>query len=167
MHCVGQKIKIKGQSGDQQMTKRASLKEWFSLTRVFVLLGLLFFSGYQTAAQEASKNIWQVDPFYLKQFEEGLQAFNLNEFEEAFQSFKIAAFGLLDEPDLLGEALVYLTLCAYNLKKPDQVEYYLKEISRFKLADRIPANSRLPGKIKEQFARIQSQYKNGLTGRPG
>lgn len=105
----------------------------------------------------------QVDPFYLRLFEDGLAAFNRNDFQEAFENLKIAAFGLLDEPDLLGEAFVYLTLSAYNLNKTDQVEYYLREISRFKLNSRI-RSSRLPEKIKDQFARIQSSFKNGLPG---
>ncbi len=105
----------------------------------------------------------QVDPFYLRLFDEGLDAFNRGDFQEAFENLKIAAFGLLNEPDLLGEAFVYLTLSAYNLKKTDQVEYYLREISRFKLNNRI-RSSKLPEKIKDQFARIQSSVKNGLNG---
>lgn len=113
--------------------------------------------------QQATVRPPQVDPFYLRLFDNGLSAFNRGEFEEAFQNLKIAAFGLLDEPDLLGEAFVYLTLSAYNLKKTDQVEHYLREISRFKLNNRI-RDSRLPQKVKEQFAKIQSSFKNGLTG---
>ncbi|MDI6698454.1 MAG: hypothetical protein QME85_05895 [Candidatus Saccharicenans sp.] len=113
--------------------------------------------------QQAVVHPPQVDPFYLRLFDEGLSAFNRGDFEEAFENLKIAAFGLLDEPDLLGEAFVYLTLSAYNLKKTDQVEHYLREISRFKLNNRI-RGSRLPEKIKDQFARIQSSFKNSLTG---
>ncbi|HAR35561.1 MAG TPA: hypothetical protein DCR87_01390 [Acidobacteria bacterium] len=120
-------------------------------------------SGTTLQPQQISSRHQQVDPFYLKLFEEGLTAFNRGDFEEAFQNLKIAAFGFLDEPDLLGETFVYLTLSAYNLKKAEQVEYYLKEISRFKLSNRI-TGSRLPKEIKDQFARIQSSFKNGLTG---
>ncbi len=119
--------------------------------------------GITLAGQQATVSPPQVDPFYLRLFDDGLAAFNRNDFEEAFENLKIAAFGLMDEPDLLGEAFVYLTLSAYNLKKTDQVEYYLREISRFKLNNRI-RSSRLPDKIKDQFARIQSSFKNSLTG---
>ncbi len=119
--------------------------------------------GEARPEQQATGRPPQVDPFYLRLFDDGLAAFNRNDFEEAFENLKIAAFGLLDEPDLLGEAYVYLTLSAYNLKKTDQVEYYLREISRFKLNSRI-RSSRLPEKVKDQFAKIQSSFKNGLTG---
>lgn len=119
--------------------------------------------GEARPEQQATGRPPQVDPFYLRLFDDGLAAFNRNDFEEAFENLKIAAFGLLDEPDLLGEAYVYLTLSAYNLKKTDQVEYYLREISRFKLNNRI-RSSRLPEKVKDQFAKIQSSFKNGLTG---
>lgn len=114
-------------------------------------------------AQQLPEISRKIDPFYLKLFEEGLDAFNQGNFEEAFESLKISSFGFLDEPDLLSEAFVYLTLSAYNLKKTDQVEYYLREMSRFKLNNRIPG-SRLPKEVKEQFARVQSKFKNSLTG---
>lgn len=131
------------------------------LLLIFCLLSLL--AGNLPSAGQTVVQSPRIDPFYLRLFDEGLSSFNRGDFEEAFENLKIAAFGLLDEPDLLGEAFVYLTLSAYNLKKTDQVEYYLREISRFKLNNRI-RGSRLPEKIKDQFARIQSSFKNGLTG---
>jgi len=137
-----------------------------ALSFILVLASTILFlviNANSLLSQEKVNNKIQVDPFYLKLFDEGLLAFNRGEFEEAFQSLKIAAFGLLDEPDLLGEAFVYLTVCAYNLKREDQVEYYLKEIARFKLNNRI-LGSRLPKTVKEQFARIQTSFKNGLPG---
>lgn len=134
------------------------------LPRTLLMFFLVsFLVGNAFPDEQVTVRSQQVDPFYLRLFDDGLAAFNRNDFEEAFENLKIAAFGLLDEPDLLGEAFVYLTLSAYNLKKTDQVEYYLREISRFKLNNRI-RSSRLPEKIKDQFARIQSSFKNGLTG---
>lgn len=139
----------------------------FSRRTLPLILLMLFLAsilvGEARPEQQATGRPPQVDPFYLRLFDDGLAAFNRNDFEEAFENLKIAAFGLLDEPDLLGEAYVYLTLSAYNLKKTDQVEYYLREISRFKLNNRI-RSSRLPEKVKDQFAKIQSSFKNGLTG---
>lgn len=129
------------------------------------LTAILFLrlGGKPLLSSQLSPGAPQVDPFYLRLFDEGMRAFNQGEYEEAAQSLKIAAFGLLDEPDFLGEAFVYLTLCAYKLKKPDQVEYYLKEISRFKLSDRIH-RSKLPKEIKDLLAKIQAEFKNGVTG---
>lgn len=139
----------------------------FSRRTLPLILLMLFLAsilvGEARPEQQATGRPPQVDPFYLRLFDDGLAAFNRNDFEEAFENLKIAAFGLLDEPDLLGEAYVYLILSAYNLKKTDQVEYYLREISRFKLNNRI-RSSRLPEKVKDQFAKIQSSFKNGLTG---
>ncbi|MCR4395222.1 MAG: hypothetical protein NUW07_00635 [Candidatus Saccharicenans sp.] len=139
------------------------IRKLFPLLIFLTVCLVLTLSGTGPQLQPVSSHSPQVDPFYLKLFEDGLTAFNRGDFEEAFQNLKIAAFGFLDETDLLGETFVYLTLSAYNLKKTDQVQYYLKEISRFKLNNRI-TGSRLPKEIKDQFARIQSSFKNGLTG---
>ncbi|MGB9893786.1 MAG: hypothetical protein ACPLRA_05185 [Candidatus Saccharicenans sp.] len=133
------------------------------LAALIVCTCLIMVTETSLLAQEKESPRFKVDPFYLKLFDEGLLAFNRGDFEEAFQNLKIAAFGLLDEPDLLGQAFVYLTVCAYNLKKEDQVEFYLKEIARFKLNNRI-SGSRLPKEIKEQFGKIQASFKNGLPG---
>ncbi|MGB4705332.1 MAG: hypothetical protein WBI18_09720 [Candidatus Saccharicenans sp.] len=130
------------------------------LPTLFICL-LLF--NIPLGAQQLPDGSKKIDPFYLNLYEEGIEAFNRGNFEEAFECLKIAAFGLLDEPDLLGAAFVYLTLSAYNLKKTEQVEHYLKEISRFRLGPRISGSS-LPREIKEQFARIQSKYKNNFPG---
>lgn len=131
-----------------------------------VLLAIIFLfipAEMRLQAQQFQPTASNVDPFYLNLFEEAKLAFNKGRFEEAFQDFKIAAFGFLDEPDLLSEAFVYLTISAYNLQRIDQVEYYLKEISRFRLNTRITSSS-LPEELKEQFNRIRSAFKNGVSG---
>ncbi|NPV83386.1 MAG: hypothetical protein HPY46_07380 [Candidatus Aminicenantes bacterium] len=145
------------------MTRALEFSRWMLPSTLLMFLLASVLVGNTLTDQQVTLSSPQVDPFYLRLFDDGLAAYNRNDFEEAFENLKIAAFGLLDEPDLLGEAFVYLTLSAYNLKKTDQVEYYLREISRFKLNNRI-RSSRLPDKIKDQFARIQSSFKNGLTG---
>lgn len=146
------------------MNHNTGINGKLKLCLILFAIIFLFFTGESSLlAQESQTRALKVDPFYLKVFEEAKLAFNRGEFEEAFQNIKIAAFGLLDEPDLLGEAFVYLTVSAYNLKRIDQVEHYLKEISRFKLNARI-SSSRLPKELKEQFDKIQSTFKNGVTG---
>jgi len=130
---------------------------------ILIFLFCLIFSLKPSFPQEISANTSSIDPFYLRLFDEGKLAFNQGNMEEAFNNFKLAAFGFLDAPELLGEALVYLTVTAYNLKRNDLVEYYLKEISRFKLNNKIP-DSKLPPEIRKQFAKIQSDLKNGLKG---
>jgi len=130
---------------------------------ILAFLFLFILPGMSLQPQQSQPPTSRVDPFYLNLFEEAKQVFNRGEFDEAFQDFKLAAFGFLDEPDLLGEAFVYLTVSAYNLKRTDQVEHYLKEISRFKLTTRI-ADSSLPEGLKEQFNRIQSAFKNAVRG---
>ncbi|MCX8161064.1 MAG: hypothetical protein N3G18_09075 [Candidatus Saccharicenans sp.] len=145
------------------MTRALDFSRRMLLQTLLMSLLATILVGNALPNQQGSARSPQVDPFYLRLFDDGLAAFNRGDFEEAFENLKIAAFGLLDEPDLLGEAFVYLTLSAYNLKKTDQVEYYLREISRFKLNNRI-RSSKLPEKIKDQFARVQSSFKNGLTG---
>lgn len=132
------------------------------ITGCFVLLLLFAFTLELTAQQKQPPKL-KVDPFYLKLFEEAKQAFNQGDYENAFQTFKLAAFGFLDEPDLLGEALVYLTVTAYNLKIEDQVAYYLKEIMRFKLTNRISA-APLPPDLKKKFEKIQADHKIASNG---
>lgn len=147
------------------MRKSSGVGFKLKLSLVFFLLVFIFLiSKTPLLAQVEQDKILKIDPFYLKLFDEGKLAFNRGDFEEAFQNFKIAAFGLLDEPDLLGEAFVYLTVSAYNLKKYDQVEHYLKEIARFKLNSRI-SRSTLPEDVKEKFNQIQTVFtKNGFKG---
>ncbi|HEK86603.1 MAG: hypothetical protein ACPLZD_05790 [Candidatus Saccharicenans sp.] len=127
-----------------------------------VIIFSLFLPGNILPAQQIKSPNSQVDPFYLRLFDEGQQAFRRGEMEEALEDFKLAAFGFLDAPDLLGKTLVYLTVTAYNLKKNDLVEHYLKEITRLKLNKKI-LDSNLPSELKEQFAKIQSTF-NGLNG---
>jgi len=129
----------------------------------FIFFMVLFFFSQSLPARQKSPVKLKVDPFYLQLFEEGKQSFNHGDYENAFQSLKLAAFGFLDEPDLLGEALVYLTVTAYNLKRDDQVAYYLKEIMRFKLTNRISA-SPLPPDLKKKFEKIQADFKTTSNG---
>ncbi len=132
---------------------------------VFLLLLVLLISSLapDLRAQEKQVNKPRIDPFYLKLFEEAKHSFYMGDFETAFQNFKLAAFGFLDEPDLLGEALVYLTVTAYNLNKDDQVTHYLKEIMRFKLSNRISA-SPLPPELKKKFEKIQADFRVSNNG---
>jgi len=145
------------------MPKQRKLTDGRSLLILLPVIIFLTITGKPVLPIQLSPEAPQVDPFYLRLFDEGRQAFNQGNYEEAFQSLKIAAFGFLDEPDLLGEAFVYLTLCAYKLKNPDQVEYYLKETSRFKLKDRISSFS-LPKEIKDLYAKIQAEFKDKVSG---
>lgn len=131
----------------------------------FLLILVLFISSLapDLTAQEKQVNNPKIDPFYLKLFEEAKHSFSMGDFETAFQNFRLAAFGFLDAPDLLGEALVYLTVTAYNLKKDDQVTHYLKEIMRFKLSSRISA-SPLPPDLKKKFEKIQADFRISNNG---
>ncbi|MBC7365069.1 MAG: hypothetical protein H5U07_11120 [Candidatus Aminicenantes bacterium] len=133
----------------------------FGFCFIFFIIFSLFSQGLP--AQQKSPVKLKVDPFYLQLLEEGKSSFNNGDHENAFQSLKLAAFGFLDEPDLLGEALVYLTVTAYTLKRDDQVTHYLKEIMRFKLTSRISASS-LPPDLKKKFEKIQSDYKMASNG---
>jgi len=145
--------------------KACRLKRYFILT---LMLGLfitcLAGSSSQVVAQAASPGRQPViDPFYLKVFEEAKINFDRGDYKKAFENFKIAAFGLLDEPDLLGQAYVYLTVSAYQLGKNDEVERYLEQISRLKLFPRISSSS-LPQAVKDKFKEICDTYKVLISG---
>jgi len=138
------------------------IREWsFGFCFIVFIIFSLFSQGLP--AQQKSPVKLKVDPFYLQLFEEGKSSFNNGDYENAFQSLKLAAFGFLDEPDLLGEALVYLTVTAFNLKRDDEVNHCLKEIQRFNLANRISASA-LPADLKKKFEKIQADYKIASNG---
>jgi tetratricopeptide (TPR) repeat protein len=141
------------------------LKRYFVL---IVIIGLfitcLAGSSGQLVAQAALPGRQPViDPFYLKVFEEAKMHFDRGDYKKAFENFKIAAFGLLDEPDLLGQAYAYLTVSAYQLGKADEVEHYLEQIARLKLFPRISSSS-LPQEVKDKFKEICDTYKVLISG---
>jgi hypothetical protein len=129
-------------------------------------LFIVFLAGNsgKLAAQSTSTGRQPViDPFYLKVFEEASANFSRGDYKKAFENFKIAAFGLLDEPDLLGQAYAYITVSAHQLGKIEQVEYYLEQISRLKLFPRISTSS-LPKEVKDKFKEICDSYKVLISG---
>ncbi|MDD8020657.1 MAG: hypothetical protein PHU81_05680 [Acidobacteriota bacterium] len=131
-----------------------------------ITLIIFLFSGhYQTLIAQSAGNSDRpaVDPFYLKVFNEAKSAFQQGNYQQAFENFKIAAFGMLDEPDLLGQTYVYLAVAADQLGKDDQVEHYLQQISHFKLLRQITASS-LPEEVKDRFKQICGSYKILISG---
>jgi hypothetical protein len=51
-----------------------------------------------------------VDPFYQSLLREGVQQYDRGDFAEASRSLRLACFGMLDEPQVLGSCLVRLAL---------------------------------------------------------
>jgi hypothetical protein len=133
---------------------------------VMVSLSIILLAGGSTqlvAQSTPPGRQLATDPFYLKVFEEARANFDRGNYKKAFEDFKIAAFGLLDEPDLLGQAYVYLTVSAYQLGQADQVEHYLDQISRLKLFGRISASA-LPKEVKDKFKEICESHKLLISG---
>lgn len=147
---------------EKLMARRQRAPVLFILMSLSIIL-LAGVSAKLAAQSIPAGNQLVTDPFYLKVFEEARANFNRGDYKKAFENFKIAAFGLLDEPDLLGQAYVYLTVSAYQLGQADQVEHYLDQISRLKLFGRISAST-LPKEVKDKFKEICDSYKILTSG---
>jgi tetratricopeptide (TPR) repeat protein len=75
----------------------------------------------------------QVDPFYLKLYEDGKYFFQNGDFAGAVSNFEIAFFGFVDNPPKLLECYIYLEVSYSHLKNADKTKYYYDEIKRLRL----------------------------------
>ena len=99
----------------------------------------------------------QVDPFYLRLFEDGKFLCQNGKFAEAVQSFEIAAFGFLDTPAKLLESYLYLEVCHFQTKNVGKAKYYNDEIKRLKLEDQISSLS-LPALLTNKHREIAAYF---------
>jgi tetratricopeptide (TPR) repeat protein len=60
------------------------------------------------------------DPFYEEQLRRGQRAYEIGKFDEAARALRIAGFGLLDEPQVLVESLLYLGLAQGAMNEREQ-----------------------------------------------
>ncbi len=70
----------------------------------------------------------QVDPFYLQALEAGKKLVLQAEYEEAIERFDIAAFGLMEEGDVLSELYLYTVFSYYKLEQFDDVRETMKKL---------------------------------------
>jgi tetratricopeptide (TPR) repeat protein len=106
-------------------------------------------------SQAQSRN--QVDPFYLKLFEDGKYFYRNADYPEAIENFEIAFFGLLDSPAKLLECCIYLAVCHNLVKNTEKAKYYRDEIARLNLQGHLKTND-LPKELADTYLELDSYF---------
>ena len=106
--------------------------------------------------QEASR----IDPFYLRQLQDGKDLHAQGRFEEAQGVLKIASFGLADAPDLLLECLVYQAVGNLRLGDAAAARRCYDDVARLKLNDRLAAIT-LPEEVRERYLKGAAMLEPG------
>jgi len=123
------------------------------------LLGLLSGAGSDGGLATAAwaQAAEEVNPFYLKLFEEGKFEFQSGNLPAAVKDFEIAFIGFLDSPARLLECYVYLTVLHCDLKNVDKSKFYFHEIKKLKLQTYLTAISP-PSPLMKKFSDLDSLY---------
>jgi tetratricopeptide (TPR) repeat protein len=110
-----------------------------------------------------------VDPFYLDLLRDGKYFYENGDYGEAVENFKIAFFGFLDNPPMLMECYLYLTICFYQIKDMEQAKHYYDEIKRLNLEEHLqeigPPQSLLDKyyEIDAYFSRLEASSSSPLS----
>ena len=111
----------------------------------------------------------KVDPFYLKLFEDGKEAWRQGNLSGAIEKLEIAYFGFLKSPSHLIETGVYLIVCHFEAKNHERAAYFDSEINALGAEERFTDFS-LSQDILEKyheasayFARLKADGRNKLA----
>ena len=107
-------------------------------------------------AQDAAR----IDPFYLRQLQDGKDLYARGRFEEAVGVLKIGSFGLADAPDLLLECLVYQAVGYLRLGDAVAARRCYNDVARLKLNDRLAAIT-LPQEVQERYLKGAAMFEPG------
>lgn len=99
----------------------------------------------------------QVDPFYLKLYEDGKYFFQNGDFAGAVSNFEIAFFGFVDNPPKLLECYIYLEVSYSHLKNADKTKYYYDEIKRLRLQAYLK-NLKLPEDLEVKYLELNAAF---------
>lgn len=99
----------------------------------------------------------QVDPFYLKLFEDGKYFYQNADYPKAIENFEIAFFGLLDSPAKLLECYIHLAVCHNLVKNTEKAKYYRDEITRLNLQGYLKTID-LPKELADRYLELDSYF---------
>lgn len=99
----------------------------------------------------------QVDPFYLKLYEDGKSFFQNGDFAGAVSNFEIAFFGFVDNPPKLLECYIYLEVSYSHLKNADKTKYYYDEIKRLRLQTYLKS-LKLPEDLEVKYLELNAAF---------
>lgn len=123
----------------------------------------LIFAGSAAAhlpAGQVTQDAARIDPFYLRQFQDGKDFYAQGRFEEAAGVLKIASFGLADAPDLLLECLVYLTVSHLGAGDAAAARRCYDEVARLKLEERLTSIT-LPAEVRDKYLEGAAMLERG------
>jgi len=109
------------------------------------------------SAQETDAQTDEVDSFYFKLLDEGKYFFQSGQYDEAIRNFEIAFFGFIDNPGILLECYVHLTVAHANLKNAEKAKDYFDKINRLRLWDD-PAAARLPQDLLNEYKAATAHF---------
>ncbi|HEX4956204.1 MAG TPA: hypothetical protein VF017_22675 [Thermoanaerobaculia bacterium] len=89
------------------------------LHRALTAFALLAVGLAQWPAAPALAQGASIDPFYTDQLEEGIRALAESDARSAVRSLRVACFGLLDQPEVLGRGLAYLGVAQGRVEDKD------------------------------------------------
>ena len=109
--------------------KKKNVKRLKGVILTLILMSIFFFcAGFFYLTANANGDAGQdVDPFYIKIFNQGKNYFFEGKFKEALENFKVAEFGLLDEKKILTEIYLFYSLAQFRLERLDEARKIIKK----------------------------------------
>ncbi|MEW6365186.1 MAG: tetratricopeptide repeat protein [Acidobacteriota bacterium] len=101
-----------------------------------------------------------IDPFYLKQLDEGLFFYRSGDMAGAVECFRVAAFGLLDDRARLVTCYAYLAVIYHDLKMPEQARRYVYEVTSLK-AEALMKPPGFPASLLQSYQTVARLYDQG------
>lgn len=142
--------KIRGR-GKFEVCHRVSRKGVLCPLLFLILIAAAFVPCVQAQVPE------QVDPFYLKLFEDGKYFYQNGDFAGAVSNFEIAFFGFVDNPSRLLECYIYLEACYAEIKNAEKTKYYYDEIKRLKLQTHL-SSLKLPEGLLDKYLQVNAAF---------
>ncbi|GEM_PF-4619036 len=99
----------------------------------------------------------QVDPFYIKLFEEGKSLWFRGLTAKAIENMEIAYFGFLKSPDLLLEAGIYLMIAHFEAKNADRAAFFEAKVAELAERERV-ARLRLPPQVVDKYQEASAYF---------
>lgn len=90
-------------------------------------------------------------PFYERMLRDGVASLELGDAETARRELEIAAFGFLDEPPLLAEALIHLGIARHELGQTQELQQTLRRLVEIEEGFGGYGQAELPATVRTDF----------------
>ena len=99
----------------------------------------------------------KVDPFYLKLFEEGKEAWSQGNLLVAIEKLEVAYFGFLKSPSHLIETGIYLIVCHFEVNNHERAAYFESEINSLRIGESLTEFD-LPQDLLEKYYEASAYF---------